>query len=93
MGYTYPLAGTRVLQIDVDPAAFVNHRSPELAVLADAGAALAALVERLPDPVPLPAMRAGSETWLTGGGSKTLLPSPRRRPWATAFRTRRSCGS
>lgn len=51
-GYTYPLAGTRVLQIDVDPAAFVNHRSPELAVLADAGAALAALVERLPDPVP-----------------------------------------
>ena len=51
-GYAYPLAGTRVLQVDVDPAAFVNHRSPELAVLADAGAALAALVERLPDPVP-----------------------------------------
>jgi acetolactate synthase I/II/III large subunit len=51
-GYTYPLTSTRLLQVDIDPAAFVNHRSPELAVLADAGAALAALIERVPDPVP-----------------------------------------
>lgn len=51
-GYVYPLAGTRLLQVDVDPAAFVNHRSPELAVLADAGATLSALIERVPDPVP-----------------------------------------
>jgi acetolactate synthase-1/2/3 large subunit len=51
-GYTYPLTTTRLLQVDVDPAAFINHRSPELAVLADAGAALSGLLERLPDPVP-----------------------------------------
>jgi acetolactate synthase-1/2/3 large subunit len=51
-GYTYPLATTRLLQVDVDPAAFVNHRSPEIAVLADAGAALSGLIERLPDLVP-----------------------------------------
>lgn len=51
-GYTYPLTSTRLLQVDVDPAAFINHRSPELAVLADAGAALSGLIEQLPDPVP-----------------------------------------
>lgn len=51
-GYTYPLTTTRLLQVDVDPAAFINHRSPELAVLADAGAALSGLIEQLPDPVP-----------------------------------------
>jgi thiamine pyrophosphate-dependent acetolactate synthase large subunit-like protein len=38
--------------VDIDPAAFINHRSPELAVLADAGAALSGLIEQLPDPVP-----------------------------------------
>ena len=58
-GYAYPLASTRVLAVDVDPAAFVNHRSPELAVLADAGAALAALIERVPDPVPFRDERQG----------------------------------
>jgi acetolactate synthase I/II/III large subunit len=51
-GYTYPLTTTRLLQVDVDPAAFINHRSPELAVLADAGAALSGLIEQLPDSVP-----------------------------------------
>jgi acetolactate synthase I/II/III large subunit len=51
-GYTYPLTTTRLLQVDVDPAAFINHRSPELAVLADAGAALSGLIEQLPEPVP-----------------------------------------
>ena len=51
-GYTYPLTTTRLLQVDVDPAAFINHRSPELAVFADAGAALSGLIEQLPDPVP-----------------------------------------
>ena len=51
-GYTYPLTSTRLLQVDLDPASFVNHRSPELAVLADAGAALSGLIDRLPDPVP-----------------------------------------
>ena len=51
-GYTYPLTSTRLLQVDVDPAAFINHRSPELAVLADAGAALTGLIEQLPDSVP-----------------------------------------
>ena len=56
-GYTYPLASTRLLQVDVDPASFVNHRSPELAILADAGAALSGLIEQLPDPVPVPADR------------------------------------
>jgi acetolactate synthase I/II/III large subunit len=58
-GYTYPLASTRVLQVDVDPAAFVNHRSPELAIVADAGAALAALIERVPEPVPFRDERLG----------------------------------
>jgi len=51
-GYTYPLTTTRLLQVDVDPAAFINHRSPELAVFADAGAALSGLIEQLPEPVP-----------------------------------------
>jgi acetolactate synthase-1/2/3 large subunit len=51
-GYAYPLTTTRLLQVDVDPAAFINHRSPELAVLADAGAALSGLIEQLPEPVP-----------------------------------------
>ena len=51
-GYAYPLTTTRLLQVDVDPAAFINHRSPELAVLADAGAALSGLIEQLPDSVP-----------------------------------------
>jgi acetolactate synthase I/II/III large subunit len=51
-GYTYPLATTRLLQVDIDPASFVNHRSPELAVLADAGAALSGLLQRLPAAVP-----------------------------------------
>lgn len=51
-GYVYPLTSTRLLMVDIDPEAFVNHRSPELAVLADAGAALSALIERVPDQVP-----------------------------------------
>ena len=51
-GYTYPLTTTRLLQVDVDPAAFINHRSPELAVFADAGSALSGLIQQLPDPVP-----------------------------------------
>jgi acetolactate synthase I/II/III large subunit len=52
-GYVYPLTSARLFQVDVDPAAFVNHRSPDLAVLADAGVTLSALIDRLPDPVPL----------------------------------------
>ena len=51
-GYEYPAPGTRVFQVDVDPASFVNHRSPELALVADAGATLRALLAALPAPVP-----------------------------------------
>jgi acetolactate synthase I/II/III large subunit len=51
-GYTYPAEGTRLFQVDVDPATFVNHRSPDLAVVADAGSTLAALIEQTPEPVP-----------------------------------------
>jgi acetolactate synthase I/II/III large subunit len=51
-GYAYPAPGTRYFQVDIEPASFVGHRSPELAVTADAGAALAALLDRLPDEVP-----------------------------------------
>jgi acetolactate synthase I/II/III large subunit len=52
-GYAYPTTSTRIFQVDIDPASFVNHRSPELAVVADAGATLSALIDRTPRPVPL----------------------------------------
>ncbi len=51
-GYTLPLTSTQLFQVDVDPASFVNHRSPELAVLADAGATLSALIHRAPQLAP-----------------------------------------
>jgi acetolactate synthase-1/2/3 large subunit len=57
-GYAYPASGTRVFQVDVDADSFVNHRSPELALVADAGAALRALIEGLPASVPLTAERS-----------------------------------
>jgi acetolactate synthase-1/2/3 large subunit len=47
-GYTYPAAGTRVFGVDVDPVSLVGHRSPELALVADAGATLAAMLARVP---------------------------------------------
>ena len=43
-GYAYPAPGTRIFQIDIDPASVVSHRTPELALVADAGAALGALL-------------------------------------------------
>jgi acetolactate synthase-1/2/3 large subunit len=45
-GYRYPATGTRIFQVDVEPTTLVNHRSPELALVADAGATLAALLEQ-----------------------------------------------
>jgi acetolactate synthase-1/2/3 large subunit len=56
-GYAYPVAGTRLFQVDIDPAILVNHWSPELAVVSDAGAMLSALIEQIPQPVPLLAER------------------------------------
>ena len=74
-GYTYPLAATRLLQVDVDPAAFINHRSPELAVLADAGAALSGLIEQLPDPVPfLPERRDHNQADRQRFEDATVIP-------------------
>jgi acetolactate synthase-1/2/3 large subunit len=51
-GYRFPLPETRLFQVDIDPAVLVNHRAPELALLADAGATLRAMIGQLPDPVP-----------------------------------------
>ena len=70
-GYAYPVAGTRLFQVDIDPAILVNHRSPELAVVSDAGAMLSALIERIPQPGRC-WLSGGTATWLTGSDSRTL---------------------
>lgn len=44
-GYAYPVARTRIFQVDIDASVLVNHRTPELALVADAGATLAAMLE------------------------------------------------
>jgi len=44
-GYVYPASGTRIFQVDIEPATLVNHRTPELGLIADAGATLAAMLE------------------------------------------------
>jgi acetolactate synthase I/II/III large subunit len=44
-GYVYPTPDTRIFQVDIEPMTMVNHRSPELALVADAGATLAAMLE------------------------------------------------
>jgi acetolactate synthase-1/2/3 large subunit len=76
-GYTYPLPSTRLLQVDTDPGAFVNHRSPELAVLADAGAALSGLIAQLPDPVPaLAGRRDGNAADRQRFEDATVIPAP-----------------
>lgn len=51
-GYKYPLTSTRLFQVDIDPTTLVNHRSPEIAIVADAGAMLSAMLERVAEPVP-----------------------------------------
>lgn len=51
-GYRFPLPKTRLFQVDIDPAALVSHRAPELVLQADASATLAAMLDELPDPVP-----------------------------------------
>lgn len=50
-GYRFPLSTTRLFQVDIDPVALVTHRAPELALHADAGATLGAMLSVLPDPV------------------------------------------
>lgn len=56
-GYRFPDPGARLFHVDLDPAVMVNHRSPELAIQADVGATLAALLERLPKAAPAAAER------------------------------------
>lgn len=51
-GYRFPDPAARIFHVDLDPAVMVNHRSPELAIQADAAATLAALLDRLPRPAP-----------------------------------------
>jgi acetolactate synthase I/II/III large subunit len=51
-GYRFPDPAARLFHVDVDPGVMVNHRSPELAIQADAAAMLAALLERLARPAP-----------------------------------------
>ena len=51
-GYVYPLETTRVFQVDIDPNALVNQRTPEIGVVGDAGAMLALMCGRLTDPMP-----------------------------------------
>ena len=63
--------------MDVDPAAFINHRSPELAVFADAGAALSGLIEQLPDPVPfLPERHDHNQADRQRFEDATAIPEP-----------------
>lgn len=47
-GYVYPDPATRLFQVDIDPVSLVNHRTPELALVADASATLTALLARVP---------------------------------------------
>lgn len=56
-GYRFPRRETRLFHVDIDPAALVSHRAPELALHADAGATLAAMTSRLPRPVPGASLR------------------------------------
>ncbi len=58
-GYRFPLAETRLFQVDIDPAALVSHRAPELALQADAGATLRSMLSRLVQPVPGVSARRG----------------------------------
>ncbi len=56
-GYAVPTLGTRVLQVDVEPAT-AGGIALSRSLVADAAAALRALLARLPEPVPgLPARR------------------------------------
>lgn len=61
-GYSLPKPGTRVYHLDVEPAVLGAAMPVTLGVVADAGAALLALAERLPSPVPgLAARRARND--------------------------------
>jgi acetolactate synthase I/II/III large subunit len=44
-GYVYPVTATRIFQVDIEPSTLVNHRTPELGLVADAGATLAAMLK------------------------------------------------
>jgi acetolactate synthase-1/2/3 large subunit len=56
-GYKLPSPSSRLFQVDLDPAVMAGHRSPELAIQADATAMLRALTEKLPSPNPSVAER------------------------------------
>lgn len=51
-GYSVPKPGTRVYQVDIDPASVGFATPVTRGLVADAGAALRALLDRLPRPVP-----------------------------------------
>ena len=51
-GYKLPSPAARLFQVDLDTAVMASHRSPELAIQADAGTMLRALTEQLPRATP-----------------------------------------
>ena len=72
-GYTYPVAGTRLLQVDIDPAAFWSTTGPRSSLSSsDAGADTVGADRAATQTRAAAAMSAGTETWLTGSGSRTL---------------------
>ena len=90
-GYVYPLETTRVFQVDIDPNALVNQRTPEIGVVGDAGAMLMPMTARLTDPMPGRKARR-ARTCSIEAGSKWPQASPDRRCAATAWRTKTSSG-
>lgn len=60
--YEFPLQGTRIFQVDLDPAVFANHATAELAIQADAGATLRELLAALPVTVPGESARRQANT-------------------------------
>jgi acetolactate synthase-1/2/3 large subunit len=69
-GYTLPSERARIFQVDLEPAVAVGHVTPELFVEADAGAMLAALLERLLGP--------GRLAGAAGGGTAGAAERARR---------------
>ncbi len=78
--YRLPSPGTRLFQVDLDVDGVVNHRVPEIAIQADASAALEALLAMVPSSVPgLSARRQRNDADRARFEDATTLPPPRSR--------------